>query len=135
MLSVSKYPKAYIENCQRKINAQVAAFKKLKGGAELSAFETLFFNHMLLALDRYFNHRARAQELKDGNPLNEVRMLCTSITDGDGKLQLDSTIKYQARNSVLKLSIGDTIALNVAAFEAIAEAFFADLRKKFLAIG
>lgn len=61
-------------------------------------------------------------------------MLCTSITDGDGKLQLDSTIKYQAGNSVLKLSIGDTIALNAAAFEAITAAFFADLKKKFLAI-
>jgi hypothetical protein len=61
-------------------------------------------------------------------------MQCTSITDGDGKLQSDSTIKYRARNSVLKLGIGATIALNAAAFEAIAEAFFADLRKKFLAI-
>jgi hypothetical protein len=32
---------------------------------------------------------------------------------------------------VLKITIGDTIALNVAAFEAIADAFFADLKKKF----
>ena len=61
-------------------------------------------------------------------------MPCTSITDGDGKLQADSTIKYRARNSVLKLSIGDTIALNVAAFAGIAEAFFTDLKRKFGAI-
>jgi hypothetical protein len=34
---------------------EIAAFSKLKGGAELEAFEPLFFSHMLLALDHYFN--------------------------------------------------------------------------------
>ena len=61
MLSVSRYPKAYIEDCRGKVDTQLAAFQKLKGGAELRAFEPLFFNHMVLALDRYFNHRARGQ--------------------------------------------------------------------------
>ena len=33
MLGVSKYPKAYIEDCRRKVDAQLAAFQKLQGGA------------------------------------------------------------------------------------------------------
>jgi hypothetical protein len=30
MLSVSKYPKAYIDDCRRKIDVQLAAFRKLE---------------------------------------------------------------------------------------------------------
>jgi hypothetical protein len=131
MLSVSKYPKACIDGCQRKIAAQVAAFRKLKGGAELAVFEPLVFNHLILALDRYFNHRARGQERKDGNALNEVRMLCTSIAEGEGELQKDSTIKYQADKAVLGLGIGEKIAIDASRFEALAAAFFEEMRRKF----
>jgi hypothetical protein len=44
---------------------------------------------MILALDRYVNHRARGLEGKDGNSLNEVRMIGTSLSEGDGRLQAD----------------------------------------------
>jgi hypothetical protein len=131
MLAVKTYPKAYIDGCRRKVDAQLAAYRKLKRTPELVAFAPLFFNSMVLALDRYFNHRMRGNEGKDGNALNEVRMLCTSLTDGDGTLRADSTIKYDAKKAVLKLDIGDVIAIDVDAFEALAAAFFAEMRKKF----
>ena len=31
-------------------------------------------------------YRARTKEGKDGNPLNEVRMLCSSLMHDDGRL-------------------------------------------------
>ena len=131
MLSVSKYPKPYIDECRRKVERQIAAFNKLKGSGDLKVFEALFFNHMILALDHYFNHRARGQEKKDGNPLNEVRMLANSIMEGDAVLRADSTIKYDPKRSVLKLKIGDRIALDAAAFQALSDAFFVDMKAKF----
>jgi len=39
---------------------------------------------MVLVLDSSFSHRQRTMELKDGNPLNEVRVLCNSILENDG---------------------------------------------------
>jgi hypothetical protein len=77
------------------------------------------------------DNRTRAFEKKDGNPLNEVRMLCDSITDGHDTLQADSTITYDATKSVLKLEIGDEIRLSAESFQRLSTAFFADLREKF----
>ena len=131
MLGVNKYPKAYIDGCRRKLADQVAAFGKLKSGSELKAFEPLFFNHMLLALDHYFMHRLRGQEGKDGNALNEVRMLASSIMENDAVLAASSTVKYDRSKAVLGLGIGDRIALDAKAFKTIADAFFAELTAKF----
>ena len=80
MLAVSKYPKEYIDAARARIDADFAAYKKL--GSPPKAFEHAFFNNMLLALDRYFVHRVRMNEGKDGNPLNEVRVL-VRLPDGE----------------------------------------------------
>ena len=56
---------------------------------------------MVLALDSWFLHRQRSLEGKDGNPVNEVRVLCTSITQHGAVLTADKTIKLKAATSVL----------------------------------
>jgi hypothetical protein len=48
-------------------------------------------------------------ELKDGNPLNEVRVLCNSITTNKGKLCSDKTIKLDPAKSILGFKVGDEI--------------------------
>jgi hypothetical protein len=76
-------------------------------------------------------HRTRAIEGKDGNPLNDVRMICTSILRGAGVLCTDKTIKYKPETSVLGLEIGDEIALDEARFRLLMDGFFAELERKF----
>ena len=73
----------------------------------------------------------RKVEGKDGNPLNEVRMLCSSLLTNDGVLAADKTIKYTPETSVLKLRVGDEIRLDDAQFHRLLEAFLAGIEKRF----
>lgn len=137
MLGVSQYPNTYIDDCRTMMRDQLSAYRAIaktaKAGPALTHLETQLMSHLILALDRYFVHRLRGKELKDGNPLNEVRMLCTSLLEHGGVFTADPTIKYAADKAVLKLKIGDRIALTEGQFQKLAEAFFADLRTKFSA--
>jgi hypothetical protein len=141
MLAVTAYTQEYIDECRSRMEAQLAAFQILVSSArtdEASAFrsaaesfEPLFLNNLILVLDAYFVHRTRAIEGKDGNPLNEVRMLCNSILRNHGVLCADKTIKYKPETSVLKLRIGDEIAVDEAQFLLLFVAFFAEIQHKF----
>lgn len=88
MLSISSYSQDYVDDARAKVTRQVTAYHDLAAavrrqdrtdaaqlGSALDAFEPLFFNAMVLALDHLFDHRQRTLEKKDGNALNEVRML------------------------------------------------------------
>jgi len=142
MLGRNSYTREEFDHARAAVGAQLAAYKALvkaagasadkKVGASLEAFEPLFFNHLLLALDRYFVHRVRPVTGKDGNPLNEVEMLCDSLINNDGVLKKSTVLKLIPQQSVLKLQFGDTIRLNREQFERLSGAFFADLERKFL---
>lgn len=91
-----------------------------------------FINNMVLALDNYFVYRARAIEKKDGNPPNEVRMLCNSIMNNTNKMCADTTIKYDPAKSVLKCQVGDEIKFNEADFMRLTSFFFAEIESRYL---
>ena len=100
MLCVNNYHREYINECRAKVEFQVSTYKKvaaLKTAGKLSnaldSFEPVFFNNMVLVLDSLFIHRGRAKEMKDGNTLNEVRLLCGSLTQNGDKMMVDKTIK------------------------------------------
>jgi hypothetical protein len=135
MLGVSEYPKQYIDQCRADMRSQLAAYRKLKkavdGDAALGTFEPLFFNNLVLVLDAYFVHRLRTKELKDGNPANEVRVLCSSILQNGAKLAADKTIKVKPETSVLGYEVGDDIRLDEKRFARLADAYFAEIEKKF----
>jgi hypothetical protein len=97
----------------------------------LKCFDSVYFNNLVLALDSHFTHRTRALEKKDGNPLNEVRMLCSSLTSHGEILAPDKTIKYDPVKSVLKYRIGDKIELAEPAFVQLCVAFLNDIEAKF----
>lgn len=142
MLSVSSYPQEYVDATRSKIDAQVDAYHNLVTAARdaagprktgldpaIAAFEPLFFNHM--ALDNYFLHRGRNLEGKDGNPLNEVRVLCGSLTNNDGRMLHDKTIKMNTGTSVLGYAAGDDITLNEEDFRRLAARFLSEIENRF----
>lgn len=139
MLSVTSYPREFIDGCRERVRDQVSAYRNLEdaaraaagagGGASdldaaFAAFAPQFFNTLVLVLDASFVHRARGKEGKDGNPMNEVRVLCTSLLNHGGVLTADKQIKLKAATSVLHLEAGDPIALTEADFERLADAYF-----------
>jgi hypothetical protein len=137
MLCVNNYTQKYIDECRSKVKSQLSAYKNLittagsknvtnetKLNAAIESFEPVFFNNMVLVLDTYFVHRSRTMEGKDGNPLNEVRILCNSMMNNNNKMCTDKTIKYNPAKSVLKYRVGDEIKLNKAGFFTTIKSFF-----------
>jgi hypothetical protein len=143
MLGRKDYTREELDNGRATIDRQLAAYRTLAkavsgakdgGKAEdaLDHFESLFFNNMVLALDRPFVHRLRVSTGKDGNALNEVELLVDSLINNGGVLQGNNVIKFVPDESVLKLQIGDRIRLSADDFERLAAAFFAELERRFV---
>jgi hypothetical protein len=101
MLAITSYDPTYVEACRKKVNLLLATYRKLVKAAPaptIDQFEPGLFDHMVLALDNYFCHRLRGREGKDGNPLNEVRMIANSIMNASGIFTTDKAIKYTRRS-------------------------------------
>jgi hypothetical protein len=134
MLSVNSYDKKYVNDCRVKVNALLSTYRDVlsaKPLAAIKAFEPHVFNHMVPALNDYFCHRARAMEGKDGNALNEVRILANSVASADGTFQLDKTIKYDPAKSILSYKIGDKVSLSADEFTRLSQAFFVEIEPKY----
>ena len=139
VLAVTSYPEVYVQLTAAKVDEQLASYAALaaavkgnaKAEAALAAFAPGYFNAMLLALDHHFMHRMRGAEGKDGNPLNEVRMLGDAIMEHDGVLQENKTIKYSAAKAVAGVAVGETIALDVETFGRLAKAYVVEIGKRF----
>jgi hypothetical protein len=137
MLGRKDYTQQEVDEARTTIDRQLASYKRLAKAANgnkaaLDAFEPLFFNNLTLALDRFFVHRIRKVTGNDGNPLNEVELLVDSLLGNGGELRGSGAIKYEAEESVLKLEVGDRIALSETQFESLYSAFMADLEAKFV---
>lgn len=122
--------------CRARVAAHLAAYRGLVKGSTASAavrakFETVYFSDQVLLLDAYFVHRTRALEGKDGNAMNEVRVLCTSMLTNSGRLLADKQIKLAPAKSVLGLKVGDEIALTEAGFVRLSSAYFEAIGRTF----
>ncbi len=142
MLGRKDYTQEEIDHARATVDQQVIAYRKLvravdgapsdpKVGASLDAFEPLFFNNMVLVLDRFFVHRVRNVSGKDGNPVNEVELLSDSLMNNDGVLRGNNVIKLNPQESVLKLEYGDPIRLSAAQFDRLSKAFFNEIQARF----
>jgi len=141
MLGMKKYPKDYIAACRARVEADLRAYRSQVGKAPSEEFEARFFNDQVLLLDYMFVHRLTGSEGKDGNPLNEVRVLCNSLLLNHGKVQVDrlpgwpnsasSGMTLPPEKSVLKLKAGDEVRLSEADFVRLSKVFFAELEKRF----
>lgn len=137
MLCVNKYPKDHVTRSKARVKKQVAAYQAVAaalgagGAAAAAAFEPVFFGNLVVVMDSMFTHRSRTIEGKDGNALNEVRVLAASLLEHDGRLQVDKSIKLKPETSVLKLKPGDPVVVGAAGFTRLAEAFFREIDRKF----
>ena len=131
MLAVSSYSPDYVQACHGRLKDQLAAFAALPAGKPKEAFAPGYFNAMLLVLDSFFLHRQRSNEGKDGGPLNELRLLCDGIKDNGGVLGASTTIRYTPEKSVTGIAVGEAIALDAARFEALADAVFEDVLRRY----
>ncbi len=143
MLGRKSYTREEVDHGRSAIENQLGVYKTLvssiasetadkKLQSALNDFEGQFFNNMTLALDRQFVHRLRMATGKDGNPLNEVELICDSLINNKGILRGINVIAYIPDQSVVKLNIGDQIRLTGDEFERLSAAFFAELERKFL---
>jgi hypothetical protein len=145
MLAAGSYPQDYVDHCRESVRAQVAAYEDLTAAARgaasgdaagvdgaIGAFAPRFFTTMVLVLEACFVHRVRNREGKDGNPLNEVRVLSNSLLTNDGVLLKDSQIKLKPETSVLGLAAGDEIRLGQDDFVRLADAFFTELEARYV---
>lgn len=134
MLAVNTYPKAYIDACRAATSARLQRYRAVAASADagaVAAFEPDFCNAMVLSLETLFMHRTRALEGKDGNPANEVRLLAAALMTGGARMAVDKTIKYDPARSVLGLKVGDPIALSADDVDRLADAYFAEISKRF----
>jgi len=136
MLGVSEYSPEYIAATRKSINAQVKAYdnvaKAARGaGPALESFEHVFFNNMVLVLEHHFVHRLRTAEGKDGNPMNESRVIANSLMEDGGRLRADKQIKLKPDASVLGYEVGDEIKLSKSDFQKLSKGFLAGIEEKF----
>jgi hypothetical protein len=145
MLGMAKYPREYIDASRARVDRDIIAYRKLAEAGKVQAasgtaalttaideVETIHFNNMVLLLDYLFVHRLRTIEGKDGNPLNEVRLLCSSMLLFDGKLTEEKAIKFKPEKSILKYQFSDEIKVKESDFVRISDAFFDESEAKYL---
>jgi len=155
MLGMAKYDREYIDACKARVKADLAAYRGLKTAlakqppneqltSALQDLETAFFNNLAMLLDYFFVHRLRGTEGKDGNPMNEVRVLSNSMMQNGGVLatsypgmqpsaQGDKSIKLVPDKTILKHQLGEEIRLTEEEFARLSEAYFDEIERKFAA--
>src|SRR5713226_2538765 len=128
MLGMRNYTKEYIDACRSRVDSDLSAYRSLVAAAKPNGpFEAAFFNNMLLILDYLFVHRLPSTDGRDGNPLNEVRVICDSMLNNNNlmtsgtvskasQMRFNKAIKLSPEKSVLKYQVGDEIKLNEVGF-------------------
>jgi hypothetical protein len=124
MLLRTGYDRAYVGACRKSLGAAIEELRRV--GASSAAWTQL-----LPALDRWFELRNPKVEGRDGNPLNEVRVMAGSVTENGSVMTIPKGIKLDPDTSVLGFAEGEEISLDGDAFERLFDAFLAEVEAKF----
>ncbi len=129
MLAVSRYAPEYVERCRNTFHATIAACGK---GLSSTKGEPLVTCQLIVALEGWFAQRTRGMEGKDGNPMNEVRLLASSITHHGGVLTIEKGLRLSADSSVLGLAPGDVIAPSLHDLAHLVDAFLDAIERTYV---
>lgn len=139
-----RYPRAYVDGCRARLRTQLTAYHQAANAARqpgepkppadtpFGHLEPVFFNNLLVVLDTWFVRRDRGVEGRDGNPLNEVRLLRRSLTENGDRLVRDRTVHLDPETSVLGHRPGDPVRLTEEQFARLAEAFLEEVEKRYV---
>ena len=125
MLVRTGYDRHYVAACRESVGAAVEELRRVGAGSAA-------WNQLLPALDRWFELRNPKLEGRDGNPLNEVRVLAASVTEHGSVVAIPRGIKLSAESSVLGFEEGEEISLDGDAFERLFDAFLAEAEARLL---
>ena len=124
MLPRTGYDRHYVASCRESIGAAVEELRRVGAGS-------VAWNQMVVALEHWFVHRIPKVEGRDGNPLNEVRVIVDSVTEHGAVMTVPKGIKLRPEASVLGFAEGEEISLDGDAFERLFDAFLAEVEAKY----
>ena len=123
MLLRTGYDRHYVAGCRESVGAAAAELRRVGAGSAA-------WNQLVPALDRWFSLRNPKVEGRDGNPINEVRVLAESVTEHGSVIAVPRGIKLDPESSVLGFEEGEEITLDGDAFERLFDAFLAEVEEK-----
>jgi hypothetical protein len=123
MLLRTGYDRHYVAACRESVGAAVEELRRVGAGSAA-------WNQLVPALDRWFGIRNPKVEGRDGNPLNEVRVIAESVTEHGAVMTVPKGIKLAPESSVLGFEPGEEISLDGDAFERLFDAFLAEVEAK-----
>jgi hypothetical protein len=118
----TSYSSDEVEACRDTCDSLLAAWAA--NDIEDTTLEALVFGHAVVVLHTWFAHRDRDLE-RGGSPVHEVRVLADSVIGNDSTLRVSDGGEWDPRRSVLRLAVGDEVALTANAFERLAGAYLA----------
>jgi len=124
MLLRTGYDRHYVATCRESVGAAVEELRRVQAGSAA-------WNQLVPALDRWFGIRNPRVEGRDGNPINEVRVIAESVTEHGSVIVVPKGIKLAPETSVLGFEEGEEISLDGDAFERLFDAFLAEVEEKF----
>lgn len=133
MLARTSYDPSQIATCRAAFAEMMDSWRTVAARSEAkarAAAEDSVFAQMVVALEGWFVHRQRSLEGKDGNALNEVRLIALGVTQG-GRFPEDMSIKWRPEASVSGLRPGDLIVMTEALFAKLVDAFLAAIAARF----
>ena len=125
MTGRTSYSSDEVEACRDACAALLAAWAA--NDIEDSTLEALVFGQAVVVLHTWFAHRDRDLERGDGNPVHEVRVLADSVIGNDSTVRVGDGADWDPARSVLRLAVGDEVALTANQFERLAAAYLATI--------
>lgn len=124
MLLRTGYDRRYVGACRESVGAAVEELRRVGAGSAA-------WNQLVPALDRWFAIRNPKVEGRDGNPINEVRVIAESVTEHGAVMTVPKGIKLEPEASVLGFDAGEELSLDGDAFERLFDAFLVEVEEKF----